>query len=226
MASWGDIALARTWSGPSKRRTAYRGIQDVLPGRAEGLGRTSLRAAPGDAGLTANSRAGRLVDPTDGGLAAARRPSAHAFPQRPLRVLIADDHALYTELLLRQLAPHEGIEIVGCASNGRDAVMLAAAAAPDVVLTDLEMPLMDGIEAMRRIRQRADVAVFVLTASAPQVDRDRALAAGALMILPKTVDSAELIGHLQNALLARDAEAGALPQGARFGDAGALPRGA
>jgi CheY-like chemotaxis protein len=141
-------------------------------------------------------------------------------------VLIADDHALYTELLLRQLAPHEWIEIVGCAANGRDAVMLASAAAPDLVLMDLEMPLMDGIEAMRRIRQRADVAVLVLTASAPQVDRDRALAAGALKILPKTIDSAELVGHLQNVLLARDAEAGAPPQGARFGDAGALPRGA
>ena len=122
---------------------------------------------------------------------------------------------MYTELLLRQLAGHEWIEVVGCAANGRDAVVLATAAAPDVILMDLEMPLMDGIEAMRRIsQQRPLVAILVLTASAPQVDRDRALAAGALAILPKTIDAAELIGHLENALLARDSRQSALPRGA------------
>ena len=148
----------------------------------------------------------------DGGLAAARRLSADPA-SRPLRVLVVDDHALYTELLLRALAPYEWIEIVGCAPNGRDGVTLAAATAPDAILMDLDMPLLDGIEAMRRIRQRSDVPVLVLTASASQFDRDRALAVGALAILPKTIDPVDLAGHLCNVLLARDA-AVAIAQGA------------
>jgi CheY-like chemotaxis protein len=216
MASWGDVALARTWSGPSKRRV-FQATEHAQPGHAARPGSLGLWNRPGDAGLTAKpSRAERLVESADGGPAAVPRPPAVAqASERPLRVLIADDHPMYTELLLRQLAGREWIEVVGCAANGRDAVVLATAAAPDVILMDLEMPLMDGIEAMRRIRQqRPLVAILVLTASAPQVDRDRALAAGALAILPKTIDAAELIGHLENALLARDGQPSALPRGA------------
>ncbi len=120
-------------------------------------------------------------------------------------MLIADDHPIYTELLLRLLARHEWIEVVGCAVNGRDAVMLASAASPDLILMDLEMPIMDGIEAMRRIRERALITVIVLTASATAVDRERALAAGALTVLPKATDPIELVGHLENVFLARAA---------------------
>jgi CheY-like chemotaxis protein len=120
-------------------------------------------------------------------------------------VLIADDHPIYTELLLRLLARHEWIEVVGCAVNGRDAVMLANAASPDLILMDLEMPIMDGIEAMRRIRERALITVIVLTASATPMEHERALAAGALTVLPKATDPIELVGHLQNVFLARAA---------------------
>ena len=120
-------------------------------------------------------------------------------------MLIADDHPIYTELLLRLLARHEWIEVVGCAANGRDAVVLANAASPDVILLDLEMPIMDGIEALRRIREHSSVTVLVLTASATPGDRERALAAGALAVLPKATDPAELVGHLQNVLLDRAA---------------------
>jgi len=120
-------------------------------------------------------------------------------------VLIADDHPIYTELLLRLLARHEWIEVVGCAVNGRDAVMLANAASPDLILMDVEMPLMDGVEALRRIRERSSVTVLFLTASATPADRDRALAAGALAVLPKATDPAELVGHLESIFLARAA---------------------
>jgi two-component system chemotaxis response regulator CheB len=122
--------------------------------------------------------------------------------RRQLRVLIADDHPIYSELLVRLLAPHPWIEVVGCAANGRDAVRLAGTAAPDLVLMDLEMPVLDGIEAMRRIREQGPVAVLVLTASATAADRERALAAGALAVLPKTTDPAVLVDHLQTVFLA------------------------
>jgi DNA-binding NarL/FixJ family response regulator len=120
-------------------------------------------------------------------------------------VLIADDHPIYSELLVRLLAPHSWIEVVGCAVNGRDAVTLAIAASPDLILMDLEMPVLDGIEAMCRIRAQAPVAVLVLTASATADDRERALAAGALAVLPKTTDPAVLVDHLQHVFLARAA---------------------
>ena len=116
-------------------------------------------------------------------------------------MLIADDHPIYTELLLRLLARHEWIEVVGCAVNGRDAVMLANAAKPDLVLMDFEMPIMDGIEATRRINERRPTAVLMLTASATNVDRERAIAAGALAVLPKATDPVELVAHLQNVFL-------------------------
>jgi CheY-like chemotaxis protein len=145
-----------------------------------------------------------LGQPDGGGLAAARRPPAFFMEELgALRVVLVDDHTLYTEFLVRQLAPYEWIEVVGCAVNGRDAVSLAATAAPDAILMDLDMPVLDGIEAIRQIRQRSDVPVLVLTASATEADRARALAAGARAVLPKTVDAVELSGYLASFLVER-----------------------
>jgi CheY-like chemotaxis protein len=210
MASWGDIALARTWSARSRRRSPFQEAEHAGLGRAAGPGPLFSWPTFADAGLTAQgSAAERLVEPVGGESAAVHRPpSASLTPQSaaetpPLRVLIADDHPIYTELLLRLLARHEWIEVVGCAVNGRDAVMLANAASPDLILMDVEMPLMDGVEALRRIRERSSVTVLFLTASATPSDRERALAAGALAVLPKTTDPAELVGHLQSIFLSR-----------------------
>jgi CheY-like chemotaxis protein len=162
-----------------------------------------------EAGLTAkDSRAECLVEPVGGGSAAIHRPplssrdAERTDDPRPLRVLIAEDHPIYTELLLRLLGRLEWIEIVGCAANGRDAVMLASAASPDLILMDLEMPIMDGIEATRRILERRQPTVLVLTASATEADRETALAAGALAVLPKTIDPAVLVRHLESIFLA------------------------
>jgi CheY-like chemotaxis protein len=179
-------------------------------GRAAGPGPLFSWPTFADAGLTAQgSHAERLVEPVDGGSAAIHRPpsasptTAAAADPAPLRVLIADDHPIYTELLLRLLARHEWVEVVGCAANGRDAVTLAKAASPDLILMDLEMPIMDGIEALRRIRERTPVTVIVLTASAVPEERERALAAGALAVLPKATDPAELVARLESAYLER-----------------------
>jgi DNA-binding NarL/FixJ family response regulator len=167
-----------------------------------------------NAGLTAkNGRAGRLVDEVGGGSAARRRPPVElsAVPplpeEDPLRVLIADDHPLYPELLLGVCNRLDWVVVVGCAANGRDAVVLASATSPDVVLMDIDMPLMDGIEATRRILARSEAVVIVLTSSSDPSDHERALAAGARAVFPKTVDLGVLLGHLQRAYLERDATA-------------------
>jgi CheY-like chemotaxis protein len=161
-----------------------------------------------NAGLTAKTgRAKRLVDRVGGGSAARRRPpvelklvSPVAEPE-PLRVLIVDDNPWYPELLLRLFHAQDWIEVVGCAVNGRDGVALASATKPDVVLMDINMPLLDGIEATRRILQRRRATVLVLTASVEPSEHQRALAAGARAVLDKAIDPMVLFAYLQDAYL-------------------------
>jgi DNA-binding NarL/FixJ family response regulator len=111
-----------------------------------------------------------------------------------IRVLLAEDHALVREGLQRLLASTGEIEVVGAAANGGEAAELAAEHKPDVVLMDLSMPDVDGIEATRRIVGRdAGVHVVVLTSFS---DRDRILAAldaGAVGYLLKDAEPEELI---------------------------------
>ena len=81
---------------------------------------------------------------------------------KPVRVLVADDHRLFVEALEAILAPDKRIEIVGTAANGAEAVSLAAELEPDVVLMDISMPVMDGIEALRAIRGAEDGACILM----------------------------------------------------------------
>lgn len=120
--------------------------------------------------------------------------------------MIVDDHPLLAELVLRVCQTQEWIEVVACASNGRDAVMLASATRPDVIIMDIEMPLMDGIEATRRILARMSPVVVVLTASATDADRDSAIAAGARAVLSKAIDPAVLVGYLEGIHLEKVAQ--------------------
>jgi DNA-binding NarL/FixJ family response regulator len=130
-------------------------------------------------------------------------PVAQAEPPL-LRVLIVDDHPLFPELLLRLFQARDWIEVVGCAVNGRDAVAVASATKPDVVLMDIKMPLLDGIEATRRILQhRRHTIVLVLTSSDSSSDHERALAAGARVVLDKVIDPLELLAYLEEAYLER-----------------------
>jgi DNA-binding NarL/FixJ family response regulator len=128
-------------------------------------------------------------------------PEPQADP--PLRVLIVDDHPLFPELLLRLFQARDWIEVVGCAVNGRDAVAVASATKPDVVLMDLKMPLLDGIEATRRILEHRHTIVLVLTSSDSSSDHARALAAGARVVLDKVIDPLELLAYLEEAYLER-----------------------
>src|SRR4051794_21435830 len=117
-----------------------------------------------------------------------------------IRVLIAEDHAVVRSGLLQLLTNADEITVVGAASGGEEAVTLAATESPDVVLMDLEMPDIDGIEATRRIRaENPEVNVVLLTAFS---DRERILAAidaGAVGYLLKDAEPEELVRGIEAA---------------------------
>jgi DNA-binding NarL/FixJ family response regulator len=110
-----------------------------------------------------------------------------------IRLLIADDHAVVRTGLAQLAATFEDVELVGAAANGEEAVALCAERRPDVVLVDLEMPVLDGIEATRRIAEaQPEVAVVVLTSFSDREQILRALDAGAVGYLLKDAEPDEL----------------------------------
>jgi DNA-binding NarL/FixJ family response regulator len=113
-----------------------------------------------------------------------------------MRVLIADDHPLFRDGL-RTLLEARGIDVLGEARNGREAVQLAASLKPDLVLMDLSMPEMNGLAATRLISaENADVKVVILTASEDDADLFEAIKSGAQGYLFKNLAPDEIVGAL------------------------------
>ena len=114
--------------------------------------------------------------------------------QGPARVLIADDEPLFVQSVQALLASDDRVEVIGTAANGHDAVDLAVALDPDVTLMDISMPMLDGIEATRRIREQLPGAfVLVLTGSSISADVDRARQAGVAAFLTKDRIGTQLV---------------------------------
>jgi DNA-binding NarL/FixJ family response regulator len=146
-----------------------------------------------------------------------RRTFATRNNCEPVRVLVVDDHALFAEALMLTLGIDDRIEVVGSASNGTEAVSLAEALHPDVVLMDVHMPTMDGIEATRHVRRVSPCSrVVVVTAARSPELAEHAKAAGAERFLTKDTPALRLIDAIldgpRNAtvtqLVPREARAG------------------
>jgi two-component system nitrate/nitrite response regulator NarL len=120
--------------------------------------------------------------------------------ETPIRVLIADDHRLFAEALEAILSGESRIEVVGRARNGAEALALSRALEPDVVLMDISMPVMDGIESTRRIREsRPNACVVMLTGSSSAADVDRSRDAGAAGYVTKDRIASELLEAIVDA---------------------------
>ena len=118
----------------------------------------------------------------------------------PIRVLVVDDHAVVREGLRTFLELQEGIEVVGEAADGEEAVTQATQLEPDVILMDLVMPRLDGIGAMRALRERSSPSrVIVLTSFLDDERLMPALHAGAAGYLLKDVEPAELARAVRSA---------------------------
>ncbi len=113
-----------------------------------------------------------------------------------MKVMIADDHPLYVEGL-RNLLRHD-FHIVGSVGDGRGAVKAARDKKPDVILMDIDMPTMDGIEATKLIKERIpETEIIILTAFREKEKLFRAIRAGAAGYLLKDLDGDEIIEGLK-----------------------------
>jgi DNA-binding NarL/FixJ family response regulator len=120
--------------------------------------------------------------------------------ETPLRVVIADDQATVREGLVLLLGMLPGIEVTAAAADGQQALDLVAEHHPDAILLDLHMPVLDGIEATRRLSaEHPEVAIVVLTTYADDTSVLAALRAGARSYLTKDADSTDIARALHSA---------------------------
>ena len=116
----------------------------------------------------------------------------------PIRVLIADDYALFRHGLASLLAAESDFEVVGEAADGREAVEIARELKPDVIVMDVSMPVMDGLEATRRIKAEIpDAKIVIMTVSNGQTHLLEALESGAQGYLPQKIEPPALYETLR-----------------------------
>lgn len=179
-------------------------VKDLVAGAGlsfSARGSHALKGVPGrwrvySAGIAAGKPA--RTSPARSSAARSRGGEAKA-PRRPrrsspaIRVLLVDDHPMWRETL-RSVIEHTGVaDVVAQASDGAEAVALAKAHAPDVVIMDMDLPVLHGIDATREIRGQDDsVKVLVLSSSDDKDQVLSAIRAGACGYLLKTVAPAEL----------------------------------
>lgn len=115
-----------------------------------------------------------------------------------IRVLLVDDQAMLREAVGALLAVHDDVEVVGEAANGREAIEKANELDPNVIVIDISLPLMDGLEATRRILKRQpQTRVLALTQLNDKEHVLSSLKAGVAGYLPKTADPEELVSAIR-----------------------------
>jgi len=118
-----------------------------------------------------------------------------------IRVLIAEDHAALRHMLRSVLEQYPDIEIVGEATNGEDAVLMAEELQPAIVLMDISMPKLDGIAATRLIKANSNrIEVLGLSVYAEGDSVDAMLRAGAVAVVPKESAAEDLYDTIQRAI--------------------------
>jgi DNA-binding NarL/FixJ family response regulator len=126
--------------------------------------------------------------------------TGHPDVPAPLRIVVADDQASVREGLVVLLGTVPEVEVVASAADGEEAIRLVAEQSPDAILLDLHMPVLDGIEATRRLtEQHPGVAVVVLTTYVDDSSVIAALQAGARSYLTKDADCADIVQALHGA---------------------------
>lgn len=124
------------------------------------------------------------------------RPSGGSLPR--IRILLADDHAIVRESLARLLQMHEGLEVVGQAGDGQEAVERALDLKPDLIVMDVSMPRLNGIQATHRIKQILPTVLVIGLSMHTDADMAAAMrAAGACHYLTKTAAPDELVNLIR-----------------------------
>lgn len=115
-----------------------------------------------------------------------------------IRILIADDHAIMREGVRALLEIHEDMDVIGEAGDGREAVAKVSELTPDIILLDISMPFMDGLEATRRIRKaNPNTSVLILTQHEDKEYVLSAVKAGAAGCISKKAVSSELVSAIR-----------------------------
>ena len=113
-----------------------------------------------------------------------------------MRVIIIDDHALF-RAGLKELLEQRSIEVIGIAANGKEGIELVKEVTPDIILLDLRMPDMSGLEVLKSLREdKVTIPIVILTTSNEESDLIKALRSGAQGYLLKDMEPDELVGAL------------------------------
>jgi DNA-binding NarL/FixJ family response regulator len=138
------------------------------------------------------------------GEAQAPRGPAPAPSSDGIRVLFADDHKVLRQGLIKLLAGQPGIQVIGEAANGRDALRLVRQLRPDVAVMDITMPVMDGLEATRRIKAEFPATHVIGLSVYEEAEADRRMRqAGAELFVSKNASSSELLKAIYQAARGR-----------------------
>ena len=202
----GDVSKARTFGGTGLGLVITRGLARLMQGRVgvdSALGEGSCFWLELPLECASDAVADGVVAAPEA--ASQKRDEARLVPQRfdGLRVLLAEDNPVNREVAVALLR-HAGLE-VDCAQDGAEAVARAGEAPYDLILMDVQMPVMDGLEATRTLRENGGITVPIIgmTANVLKEDREACLAAGMNDHLPKPVAPQALQAMLQRWLEGR-----------------------